>query len=300
MIVQRIVFTPESLAKLRLAPRPEQFRETLFALGMLSTGSGGAPFNAWRRRVGAWAGAGGIVGLARTVRTFPDLYRVAEKASAEDTSARTATATVPAAFKPRLLKDLEAFHRVAVAPYWSRIASHLEADRNVRGQITLSGGIDQLLGTLHPAIRWDPPVLEVPGEGEDIKLEDSGLLLAPAFFLFSRAPVLIEQRAGLPPLLSYPVPVKQDWSDEPQGAGAGSDQALRALVGRTRAAVLQTLTLTCTTTQVGERVGISTAAASQHTAVLRAAGLISTLRTLNKVQHTLTPLGGALLRGEMT
>lgn len=150
------------------------------------------------------------------------------KASAEDTSARTATATVPAAFKPRLLKDLEAFHRVAVAPYWSRIASHLEADRNVRGQITLSGGIDQLLGTLHPAIRWDPPVLEVPGEGEDIKLEDSGLLLAPAFFLFSRAPVLIEQRAGLPPLLSYPVPVKQDWSDEPQGAGAGSDQALRA------------------------------------------------------------------------
>ncbi len=107
MIVQRIVFTPESLAKLRLAARPEQFRETLFALGMLSTGSGGAPFNAWRRRVGAWAGAGGIVGLARTVRTFPDLYRVAEKASAEDASARTATTTVPAAFKPRLLKDLE-------------------------------------------------------------------------------------------------------------------------------------------------------------------------------------------------
>ncbi|MEU8783857.1 transcriptional regulator [Streptomyces sp. NPDC048637] len=198
-----------------------------------------------------------------------------------------------------MLKDLEAFHRVAVAPYWRRIFSHLEADRNARAQIMLSGGIGQLLSTLHPAIRWVAPVLEVPGNGEDVKLEATGLVLAPAFFLSSRAPLLLEQRDGRPPILSYPIPVKQEWIGELWGASADGEQALPALVGRTRAAVLQTLTRTCTTTEVGERVGISTAAASQHTAVLRAAGLISTLRTLNKVQHTLTPLGGALLRGDL-
>ncbi|MGW7574664.1 hypothetical protein [Streptomyces sp. NPDC054765] len=198
-----------------------------------------------------------------------------------------------------MLKDLEAFQRVAIAPYWPRIFGHLEADRNARAQIILSGGINQLLGTLHPAIRWVPPVLEVPGNGEDVKLETTGLLLAPAFFLSARAPLVVEQREGRPLLLSYPIPVRQEWSGELWGVSAGGEQALRALVGRTRAAVLQTLTRTCTTTEVGERVGISTAAASQHTAVLRAAGLISTLRTLNKVQHTLTPLGGALLRGDL-
>ncbi|MEV1178870.1 winged helix-turn-helix domain-containing protein, partial [Nonomuraea sp. NPDC049784] len=64
---------------------------------------------------------------------------------------------------------------------------------------------------------------------------------------------------------------------------------------RTRAAVLATLRAPATTTSVAERVGISLGSASQHTTVLRNAGLISTTRTGGAVLHTLTPLGQALL-----
>lgn len=176
-------------------------------------------------------------------------------------------------------------------PYWSQVSTLLEVDRNARAQIMMSGGVDQLLSTLHPAIRWRPPVLEVPGTGHDIKLESTGLEIAPSLFLFSRSPILVEQQGDRPLLLLYPIPVPRErenlWDPAPDG-----EQALGALLGRTRAAVLQVLTTTCTTTEVGELVGISTAAASQHTAVLRAAGLITTLRSLNKVHHTLTPWAG--------
>ncbi|MFB7222977.1 hypothetical protein [Streptomyces sp. NPDC056227] len=39
------------------------------------------------------------------------------------------------------------------------------------------------------------------------------------------------------------------------------------------------------------------ASASQHACVLREAGLVLTLRHGSSVLHTLTPLGGSLLRG---
>jgi DNA-binding transcriptional ArsR family regulator len=49
------------------------------------------------------------------------------------------------------------------------------------------------------------------------------------------------------------------------------------------------------TSEVARRLGISPAAASQHTTVLRNAGLLLSQRDRNMVRHTLTPLGRALL-----
>ena len=69
-----------------------------------------------------------------------------------------------------------------------------------------------------------------------------------------------------------------------------------ALVGRNRAAVLQSIADGCTTTELARRVGISLAAASQHASVLRGAGLIATRRQGSAVLHVLTPLGAELLQ----
>jgi DNA-binding transcriptional ArsR family regulator len=46
---------------------------------------------------------------------------------------------------------------------------------------------------------------------------------------------------------------------------------------------------------VARRLNISPAAASQHTTVLRNAGLLVSHRDRNTVLHTLTPLGRAML-----
>ncbi|MEV0152152.1 helix-turn-helix domain-containing protein [Micromonospora sp. NPDC050686] len=50
------------------------------------------------------------------------------------------------------------------------------------------------------------------------------------------------------------------------------------------------------TSQLAEAVGVSVASASQHAAILRAAGLITTDRAGPAVRHALTPLGEHLLR----
>ncbi|MFB9397296.1 helix-turn-helix domain-containing protein [Streptomyces echinatus] len=73
---------------------------------------------------------------------------------------------------------------------------------------------------------------------------------------------------------------------------------LTPLLGRTRAAVLASLRHPATTTETADRVGISLPSASQHTTVLRNAGLITTTRTGTAVLHTLTPLSTALLRND--
>jgi DNA-binding transcriptional ArsR family regulator len=52
----------------------------------------------------------------------------------------------------------------------------------------------------------------------------------------------------------------------------------------------------CTTTELARRAGVSLAAASQHAAVLRGAGLIASRRQGSAVVHVLTPLGAELLQ----
>ncbi|MFI9626317.1 winged helix-turn-helix domain-containing protein [Streptomyces sp. NPDC052042] len=84
--------------------------------------------------------------------------------------------------------------------------------------------------------------------------------------------------------------------DTPRAGGTGERQPLGTLVGSTRAAVLQALTVSLTTSELARCVGVTPGSASQHASVLRRAGLVSTTRTHTSAIHTLTPLGAALLR----
>lgn len=289
--MRRIILSHSGLAKTRMSARPERLVETLLALDLLCTGRGGAEFDAWRRKAVTDPQARALVKLAQTIRPFPDIYRLVRQATSGDGNELT-----EAEGRPQVVRDVSAFYRSAVAPYWKRIVGRLEADRAARGQLLLSGGTDKLMSTLHPTLQWQAPVLEVPGDGADVQLEGDGLLLVPTLFLHSRPPLLLADHETLPSMLAYPIPVKRDWI-VPLWGGVEDEgeRALGALLGRTRAAVLRALTDSCTTTELGERVGISAAAASQHTGVLRNAGLITTIRTFNKVQHALTPLGNSLV-----
>jgi DNA-binding transcriptional ArsR family regulator len=77
--------------------------------------------------------------------------------------------------------------------------------------------------------------------------------------------------------------------------GKRHGRALVALLGRTRAAVLEAIGDGCTTTELADRVKVSVSSASQHAAVLCNAGLIVTRRVGKSVRHSLTPLGAALI-----
>ncbi|MEH0843414.1 winged helix-turn-helix domain-containing protein [Micromonospora sp. CPCC 205711] len=206
--------------------------------------------------------------------------------------------------EPEMLRHLtdsmERYRSVAIGPFWARIQAAVEADRARRARAMLDGGAEGLLASLRPTMRWAADVLEVPDypDNRELHLDGRGLLLVPSFFC-ARTPVALLD-AALPPVLVYPVdrlgglaPAPGEGAG-PAGGGSGRE-ALAALLGRTRAAVLEASDDGCTTGEVARRLHISPAAASQHTAVLRNAGLLVSQRDRNTVLHTLTPLGRAML-----
>ncbi|MFJ9098045.1 ArsR/SmtB family transcription factor [Streptomyces sp. NPDC102405] len=77
--------------------------------------------------------------------------------------------------------------------------------------------------------------------------------------------------------------------------GSPHGRELGALLDRTRAAILEGVVTGRTTGGLAARFGISGAAASRQTAVLRRAGLLLSVRHGKYVVHTVTPAGIALL-----
>ena len=194
---------------------------------------------------------------------------------------------------------LHGYHRRALAPFWPVIRAQVEADRAVRARSALEGGTDGLLASFAPVLRWRPPVLEAdyPVDRE-LQLGGRGLVLQPSFFCTRRPVMLARPSPDSTPVLVYPIQhtVGRPWA----GGGPGRDAELGALLGRTRAAILADVVTGRTTGELAERIGISGAAASQHTAVLRRAGLLLSVRRRKYVLHTITPAGLALLDGTGT
>jgi DNA-binding transcriptional ArsR family regulator len=127
------------------------------------------------------------------------------------------------------------------------------------------------------------------------------LLLQPSFFC-TRRPVTLAN-PDMTPVLVYPIQHTLGWARDPSRSGSGSGSGsgrergaeLGALIGHTRAAILQDVVAGRTTGELAERFGISGAAASYHTAVLRRAGLLLSVRHNKYMLHTITPGGLALL-----
>jgi DNA-binding transcriptional ArsR family regulator len=203
-----------------------------------------------------------------------------------------------------LVTHLRAYYGTALGPYWDGIRSHLEVERAVRGRIMAEGGVDRLLATLHPNVRWRPPVLEVlrpahpgspPQPDHDVHLAGRSLVLVPS--VFCAHPMLCFSTVDdtLPEVLVYPTLREIDDALALWGNGAPRRAALEALLGRTRAIALDATTAPCTTGELARRIGVSAATASHHASVLRQAGLITTRRNGSAVLHTITTRGAMLL-----
>jgi DNA-binding transcriptional ArsR family regulator len=208
-----------------------------------------------------------------------------------------AWAMAEAGGRPELAEAAEAAYHELVQPFWPRIRACLHAEQATRHRTLSREGPGTLLASLQgPRIRWRPPLLEIlmPGNVE-MELGGRGIALVPSVFV-GKDPSLHENpnhEDEMPRLILPAADAGRArlW-DAPRSRGA----ALAALVGRNRAAVLQSIADGCTTTELASRAGISLAAASQHASVLRGAGLIITRRQGGAVLHVLTPLGAELLQ----
>ncbi|NGO72456.1 ArsR/SmtB family transcription factor [Streptomyces boncukensis] len=193
----------------------------------------------------------------------------------------------------RLGDALRAYQRTAVGAWWQPIRGRVEADRTQRARTQWTRGTEALLSSLGPTIRWRAPVLEADYPVDrDLRLEGRGLLLIPSYFCHLRPIALADPE--LPPTLVYPARAP---GPQPPAVAEATAPRLAPLLGHTRAAVLQALGSNCTTSELARRAGVSVSSASEHAAVLRRAGLISSSRERNAVHHALTPMGLALLEG---
>ena len=324
--MHRIHLTTADLARVRLMPTLGPMAETLFSLRALRGRSDEAMFGHWRHGVRASLGQRfGILAAIAPVR-LPCLdlttlggpgRELADSGEGLLASTRQAVTLeldfyasrhghVPAVLRPladdltarrELLDTLGAYHRLAIGSRWSRIRSHLDADRAQRGTVMLDTGVDGLLTTLHPSVRWQDSVLHIHNACKpdvEFHLDGRGLLLVPSFFL--RSPVVMYD-PEVPENCTLVFPAQLDidhvadvWANTEPG------RALANLLGRTRALVLTAIADgVATTGALASLAGTSSAAASQHTAILREAGLIITRRYRNTVRHSLTQTGLSLL-----
>ncbi|MET7378423.1 winged helix-turn-helix domain-containing protein [Streptomyces sp. NPDC005526] len=200
----------------------------------------------------------------------------------------------------RLADALTSAYESTVAPYWSRIQSLLTTEQSAAGQLLTRHGVHGLLESLRPWARWDPPFLEIAytsWSGRDTyHLSGDGIVLAPSFFC--RRPQVYQPAGGGEMLIVHPV-VREPLAAAQvlRQAGEGPGRALAALLGRTRAAVLEIVQEGATTGEIAGRLGVAPATASEHTGALRAAGLLTSHREGQRVRHSLTPLGLGLLQG---
>ncbi len=326
--VKRIHFTAADLARTRVATTIGVAAETFDSVRLLTNRGSGPAFRRWhvsvRGRVGEQAGplaalmphrgplfdAMSVMGDTASVDEAVDNLMAAPRAllrvELENIDVHPAARSWAQALRDgdrearlQVATALRACHNATVAPYWSRVRSHLSEVRAGYVATMADGGVERLLATLcEPLVRWRPPVLEVVHASDaDIHLRGRGLVIAPTVFSTWQVellyPPLDPDRA---PTLAVPT------LDEAllettlwESAGELTAPPLEGLLGRTRAAVLSASVEGCGTTELARRLNISPATASHHAAALRNARLVTSRREGKAVLHTATSLGIALL-----
>ena len=190
----------------------------------------------------------------------------------------------------RALRD---FYLACVAPCWPQIVATFRADVAERIGALATGGLAEVLGTLHETLTWRDNSLERSWRTGDCTLDGQGVQLLPSK-LWTGPPLFADHppRAG-GNVLIYAARAT------PSANEASQSHNLASLLGQTRAAVLRALRTPRSTTELAACVGTSAPSASEHATALRASGLVQTVRRGRGVNHSLTPLGRSLLNGNL-
>jgi DNA-binding transcriptional ArsR family regulator len=182
-----------------------------------------------------------------------------------------------------LLHGTRTAFAATVQPYWADIRANHHHELAQHGRLLACRGVRAALTTVLPGARWrgDCLLIDSP-QDHTVRLGGRGLVITPAAFW--TGPPLVGALPDQPVLLAYAAPAELSIR-----AGAESD-SLAAILGATRAAVLRLLTTEHTTGDIARQLGISAASASEHSAALRAARLVSSRRDGKAVIHRATGL----------
>ncbi|MGH8777130.1 MAG: DUF5937 family protein [Jiangellaceae bacterium] len=193
----------------------------------------------------------------------------------------------------RIAEALSAYWQAVMAPHWSRMRSVLDADITHRVSRLTTGGLNALLADLHPELQISGPTISIdkPRLSRQHDLAGRGLLLVPSVFAWPNLVVGVDPPN--PPSVTYGARgVGVLWEHDVE---LDEDDALGALLGRTRAMILARLDLPLSTTRLATKIGYSPPSVSQHLSVLRRCGLVTSRRAGRSVLHQRTALATSLL-----
>ncbi|WP_406629767.1 ArsR/SmtB family transcription factor [Amycolatopsis sp. WGS_07] len=317
----RVHFTAEDLLDVTFAEEPAPLMELGLALATLQRDDGLEPaLHRWRRGLrcelpGAARALLEIVppaangplfldppvadlehGLERVMTTprgfvESELHKVLDSRARPSSWTRGLMAREGAAWKG-LHASLRSAYGSVLSRSWPGLRNGFHLERAWRVHQLSRAGLRGTLAAWEPDLRWRGTVLEVRHPRDfDIVPAGRGIRLLPSMCWTGR-PLIANQPAG-PTLLVYPA-----LASLPQLAAAPADDPLVALLGFTRAYVLSVLTRPRNTSEIAAEVGISKSSASQHAAVLRRAGLVTSRRDGKAVWHSCTSAGLDLLAGQ--
>jgi DNA-binding transcriptional ArsR family regulator len=175
---------------------------------------------------------------------------------------------------PRLVDEMLVYWRLVVEPVWDRLFALCADDVGYRMQQVADGGIERVLNSVSGQVSYHDDVITVDKRYEcRHDLTGAGLMMMPCVFVWPNTTVACCHSVRA--CITYP----------PRGLGLAWEErdettsdALGALVGRTRALMLDALSLPMTTTHLAEKLGLSPAAVSQHLQVLKGAALVTSRR----------------------
>lgn len=239
------------------------------------------------------SGGGALAGELREVAATPDAEVRGELAEFGLRTARIqAMHDDPAAGLARLTAEISAYWELALAPYWPKVQTVLEADVFHQARRLAADGAEAVLGDLHPSVRWSAGTLTVtrkhcPGPTH---LGGKGLVLVPSVFAWSS----VSTTAVAPGAkqLFYP---SRGWGSVWEQDRPTVPDAVAAVLGRTRALLLAELASPASTSELAGRTGLSAGGVNQHLTALRDAGIVSAHRAGRSVLYMRTAVAESLL-----
>lgn len=199
----------------------------------------------------------------------------------------------PVATRGLLADTLEQCWRLLIEPHWPRLCDLLQADMLYRAQMLGDYGLERVLADLHPQVRWTGRaiVIDQPAAGRH-QLAGAGLLLMPSVFVWPRPVAVTDPPAR--PALAYPARgIAELWQPD----HTRRSDALARLLGRTRAALLESLAEPASTHTLARRHNLAPSTVSEHLAALHDTQLITRRRHRHHVMYQQTRLGAELSQG---
>lgn len=214
----------------------------------------------------------------------------------ERTVATGAGASEPSArrFLDRVCSALTGYFTEVLSPLWERVEAITDADVAHHSRRIARDGLAAGVAGIHDELEYCDGRLTVGFHRTDhtTSTGDAGLWLVPSVF---RWPWVAAQEHDDWICLSYAARgAARVWEPGPR---EGADRPLAALLGRSRAALLDRLELPRTTTWLARELQLSPGTVSEHLSVMVGSGLLEARRDGRRVLYTRTLLGCELVEG---